>query len=344
MNNKIIEEFERLLAFIQEEIDKLIADKNIKALAANQFRLKQITNITNILKNYPIKIKLDNYLELKKISGIGKGTIDRVEEILINGQLSELGDFVDNKKEKKKIIKDLESVVGIGHTHAIDLYNKGIKSVKDLKQKIKDETIEVNEKIELGLKYYGKFQGNIPRSEIDKIYKIFNNILKKINNTLKIEKQFIFEFCGSYRRENVTSGDIDILISKFGKVKDDNNYLIEIVNLLKEPINKNNKKPLIVDDITELGKTKYMGFLKYLDNPVRRIDIRFVNYDSFYSALLYFTGSVELNKQMRQIAKTKNLKLSEYGLFKENGEKIPINNERDIFDILEMEYIIPRLR
>ena len=77
--------------------------------------------------------------------------------------------------------------------------------------------------------------------------------------------------------------------------------------------------------------------MKYLDNPVRRIDIRFVNYDSFYSALLYFTGSAELNKQMRQIAKTKNLKLSEYGLFKENGEKIPINNERDIFDILEKQ-------
>jgi len=87
-----------------------------------------------------------------------------------------------------------------------------------------------------------------------------------------------------------------------------------------------------------------MGFYKYKENPIRRIDIRFVPYDSYYSALLYFTGSAELNKQMRHIAKTKKLKLSEYGLFKENGEKIPINNERDIFDKLDMEYLIPRLR
>ena len=43
-------------------------------------------------------------------------------------------------------------------------------------------------------------------------------------------------------------------------------------------------------------------------------------------------------------AKTKKLKLSEYGLFKENGEKIPINNERDVFEILEMEFLVPRLR
>jgi DNA polymerase/3'-5' exonuclease PolX len=78
---------------------------------------------------------------------------------------------------------------------------------------------------------------------------------------------------------------------------------------------------------SELGKTKYMGFGKYLDNPVRRIDIRFVPYESYFSALLYFTGSAELNKQMRQIAKLKNLTLSEYGLFKENGEKFKINDE-----------------
>ena len=344
MNSKIISEFERLSAFIENEIDNLTADKNIKALTANKFRLKQIKNVISILKNYPIKITTENYNELIKINGIGKGTVDRIKEILLTETLYELGNFVDNKKDKKNIIDDLELVVGIGHTHAIELYNKGITSVKDLKKKIKNKEIEVNEKIALGLKYYGKFEGNIPRSEINKIYKIFANLIKTLNKKLKPKKQFIFEFCGSYRREKPTSGDIDILISKFGKIDEDNEYLSNIVKILKEPIIKNDKKPLIVDDLTELGKTKYMGFLKYKDNPNRRIDIRFVPYESYHSALLYFTGSAELNKKMRQIAKTKKLKLSEYGLFKENDEKIPINNERDIFDKLEMEYLVPRLR
>lgn len=344
MNHKIIDEFNRLIAFIQEEIDKLTAEKNAKALTANQFRLKQLKNVTNILKNYPTKITLDNYNELKEINGVGKGTIDRIKEILLTGKLAELGNFVDNKKEKNNIIEDLESVVGIGHTHAIELYNKGITSVKDLKKKVKSKEIEVNEKIELGLKYYGKFEGNIPRKEIDSVYKIFVDLIKKFNKKLKPEEQFIFEFCGSYRREKPTSGDIDVLISKFGKISDDNDYLPNIIKALKEPNKKNNDSPLLIDDLTELGKTKYMGFLKYKDNLVRRIDIRFVPYDSYHSALLYFTGSAELNKKMRQIAKTKKLKLSEYGLFKENGDKIPINNERDVFDVLEMEFLVPRLR
>jgi len=344
MNTSILDEFNRLIAFIQEDIDKLTAEKNVKALTANQFRLKQIKNVFNILKNYPTKITIDNYIELKDINGIGKGTIDRIKEILLTGKLSELGNFVDSKKEKKKSIDDLESVVGIGHAHAIELYNKGITSVKQLKKKVKDGSIEVNEKIELGLKYYGKFEGNIPRKEIDKVYKIFKDIIKNLNKKLKPDEQYIFEFCGSYRREKPSSGDIDILISKMGKLKEETNYLSNIINLLKEPIKKNEDNPLLIDDLTELGKTKYMGFGKYLDNPVRRIDIRFIPYESYFSALLYFTGSAELNKKMRQIAKLKKLKLSEYGLFKENGDKIIINDERDVFNILEIEYLVPRLR
>lgn len=344
MNTNILDEFNRLIAFIQEEIDILTAKKNLKALTANQYRLKQIKNVLNILKNYKKEITIDNYNELIDIKGIGKGTIDRIKEILLTGKLLELGNFIDNKKDKNKVIEDLESVVGIGHKNAIELYNKGITSVKQLKKKIKDGSIEVNEKIELGLKYYGKFEGNIPRKEIDKVYKIFKDIIKNLNKKLKIDEQYIFEFCGSYRRENPISGDIDILISKMGKLKEDTNYLSNIIKILKDPIIKNDNNPLLIDDLTELGKTKYMGFGKYLDNPIRRIDIRFVPYESYFSALLYFTGSAELNKKMRQIAKIKKLKLSEYGLFKENGDKITINDERDVFNILEIEYLVPRLR
>ena len=57
----------------------------------------------------------------------------------------------------------------------------GVTSIKDLKNKIKNDEIKVNEKIELGIKYYGKFEGNIPRDEIDKIYTLLENIIKQIN-------------------------------------------------------------------------------------------------------------------------------------------------------------------
>ena len=345
MNNTIINEFERLITFIGEEIDKLQSLKDLKKVTSNQFRIRQIKNVLSILKKYPVKITIDNYMELQNIQGIGKGSLERIKEILEYGSLSELGTFINSNKEKDTIIEDLESVVGIGHVNALEFYNKGIKSVKDLIKKVEKGDIEVNDKIILGLKYYGKFQGNIPRKEIDKIYKIFIDITNKINKKLKEPEQYIFEFCGSYRREKMTSGDIDILISKKGKIDTEFNYLENIIKILKEPIKKNNDEPLLIDDMTDKNiHTKYMGFCKYKENPPRRIDIRFVPYESYFSALLYFTGSAELNKQMRNIAKSKNLKLSEYGLFKENGDKIKINSERDVFEALDMEYLIPRLR
>ena len=339
MNNTIINEFEKLISFIADEIDKLKSLKDHKKVTSNQFRLRQLQNVLSILKKYPKKITFDNYyLELKDIQGIGKGSLDRIKEILENGKLGETSNFVDTNIDKKKIIEDLESVVGIGPVNALEFFNQGIKSVKDLKKKIKTGEIEVNDKIQLGLKYYGKFQGNIPRKEIDKVNKIFNDIINK-------QDEYIYEICGSYRREKDTSGDIDILISKKGVIDPEINYLDNIIKILKNPIKKNNNQPLLIDDMTDKNiHTKYMGFSKYKENPPRRIDIRFVPYESYFSALLYFTGSADLNKQMRHIAKSKNLKLSEYGLFKLNGDKIKVKSERDIFDALDMEYLLPRLR
>ena len=127
-NNKIISEFERLIAFIQNENDNNIA---------NKFRIKQLSNVLNILKKYPEKITLDNLGSLKEVGGIGKGSIDRIIEILSNGSLSELGNFVDTNTDKKLALQDLESVVGIGHVHALELYNKVITSFKELKKQIK---------------------------------------------------------------------------------------------------------------------------------------------------------------------------------------------------------------
>jgi DNA polymerase beta len=345
MNSKIINEFDRLIAYIGEELDQAKTQKNMKVVTANQFRLKQLKNILSILKKYPVEITIDNYMELKDVQGIGKGSLERISEILKTGKLSELDKFTDISVEKKQALTDLESVVGIGHTNALELYNLGVKSVDDLISKVNNNEIDVNEKIMLGLKYYGKFEGNIPRKEIDKVKKLFIEIINKLNKKLNEDEQFIFEICGSYRREKDTSGDIDVLISKKGNIKSNINYLEDIVKILKSPITKNNNQPLLVDDLTDKNiHTKYMGFSKYKDNPNRRIDIRFIPYESYFSALVYFTGSADLNKKMRNIAKTKKLKLSEYGLFKENGESLPIHSEKDIFDVLDMEYLPPKLR
>ena len=94
----------------------------------------------------------------------------------------------------------------------------------------------------------------------------------------------------------------------------------------------------------------FRSFSKLPRKKVRRIDIRFVPYDYYPAALLYFTGSYELNTQMRQIAKTLGYKLNEYGLFKLKKDDIysdtpvKVKSEKDIFKKLKLDYLEPHER
>ncbi len=345
MNSVIVKEFEKLVNYVQSQIDN---STDVKVKTANTFRLKQIKNALSTIKKYPEELTIENLKEFKELPGIGKGTIDRIKEIINKGYLEELKDFKNDNDENEEIIEELTSIVGIGRVKALELIKLGVDSIKSLKKKVKDGQIELNEKIMLGIKYHNKFKGDIPRKEITQISKLIDSIIKKLNKKLDEKEKYYFEICGSYRREKDTSGDIDVLVSKIGTLYDKEekeNHLDKVIQLLKSDIKTNNDEPLIVDDITDKNyETKYMGFCKYKENPVRRIDIRFVAHDVFPSALLYFTGSAELNKKMRQIAKTMGYKLSEYGLTKEDGTRMKIESEYDIFKLLKIEYLEPRLR
>ena len=96
--------------------------------------------------------------------------------------------FGFNKKritKKNKIIEELASVINIGSKVASQLYEKhNLKGVDDLKNKIKKGDIEVNDKIKMGLKYYGKVKLKIPRKEMD----IYNQTLSKLIKTFLIKQ------------------------------------------------------------------------------------------------------------------------------------------------------------
>ena len=222
INNKLlISEFQKLINYIQFSIDNAKKNNDNKSIIENTFRLKHIKYSLNIIKKYNKTITLNNYTELKNINGIGKGTISRIEEILKNGFLNELINFKNSNQYK--IIEELIKIIGIGYTYAFKLYKQGVKSIQDLKKKILNNEIKVNNKIKLGIKYYGKFYDNIPRKEMKYIYKLLKLIIKKLNKNLNNNNKFIIKMCGSYRRKKMFSNDIDILISKYDYY-DINNY------------------------------------------------------------------------------------------------------------------------
>jgi len=340
INYNLINIFEELIKYIEIERNYYINNNDMKNALINKFRISKLKNTLKIIKSFKTQIKSND--ELKNIKGIGKGSLQKIQEIIDSGKLIELNDYIKRFKKQvkiQKIIDELTTIIGIGPTIAYKLINDyDIKSIDDLKKRVESGEIQVNDKLKLGLKYIGKFQGNIPRNEIQQIETYLFSFMKKYDFF-----DSIFTICGSYRRELPFSSDIDILLTNINVIDDidhdNSNILMKfIINLKKEKF--------IIDDITsETSKTKYMGFCKYKNKPIRRIDIRFVPYISYYTALLYFTGSYTLNEIMRNKAKKLGYKLSEYGLFKlSTNELIYTNSELEIFDLLDMKYLKPNER
>ncbi len=86
-----------------------------------------------------------------------------------------------------------------------------------------------------------------------------------------------------------------------------------------------------------------------LNDKYFQVDFMKTTKEEYVFMLLYITGSKEFNIKMRAIAKNKGYLLNQKGLFKVNNNKVDNNsvivkNEKEIFDILEMEYLLPRKR
>jgi DNA polymerase (family 10) len=76
-----------------------------------------------------------------------------------------------------------------------------------------------------------------------------------------------------------------------------------------------------------------------------QVDLRVVPSASWGAALQYFTGSKEHNIELRKLAISKGMKISEYGLFERDTEKrIATQDENEIYGALGLQFIPPEIR
>lgn len=363
MNALIIDQFNKLIKRIKAEYLEAQLNDDVKAIEQHMYRLKQTKRALSVILSLNFEIINEN--DLKGIPGIGKGTLARVKEILETGKLEVLErKFAKRKQKKITGIQELLKVVGIGERLARKLVVEyGIISVDQLKQAITKGKIRVNRLVMLGLKYYSVLEKKVPRSEIQKIEKYLKKKTKEIDPKLEVI------MCGSYRRGQLISGDVDVMI-----YHPDVKFLRQLYQL--EELGLKPYLRLLIELLFQEGflldtmcfnKMKYMGFCdnwkrfsqrrfpskkksgdEKLPDSVYRIDILWMPYNSLPAATLYFTGPYQLNEQMRLKAKRMNMMLNEYGLFILNSQgnhvPLPVNSEKDIFEELGMKYLTPKER
>lgn len=267
--------------------------------------------------------KLDTLDDFANIKGIGDKIKEKIKEYFETGKINAVERAMADPKFSLK--RKLANLYGVGPVKIKDLMEK-VNSFEELKEKPE----LLNDKQKIGLKYYDDMIQRIPMYEGKKHYDIIN---KTFNKTYK---DIEFELVGSYRRKNSDMGDIDVLIK--------NQPDLELKNLITEL----KSSGYIIETLAN-GKNKFMGLCKLSPElPARRIDILIADPSYYYYALLYFTGSYQFNIYMRRIALQKNLSLSEYGLKDKKGKIIDttdkIKSEKDIFDYLEIPYVLPEKR
>jgi DNA polymerase lambda len=336
-NKYIVEEFIKYYKFIYSNYTT--SEKTAKEI---YYKLATIKRVIETIAKYNKKIKEGS--ELENIRGIGPKTIARIDEIIKTGKLSEILE----KEKQYESIEELSKIYGIGPTKASLFYEQyGIKSIKDLISASKSGKVTLTHQMELGIKYRNSLVEKIPHELIKNAEKSILNKIKSSDNNL------IAVICGSFRRKKDFSSDMDILLTH-KNISDTNDkqgiYLDKVVDALTDFF--------IIDKLTESSKRHFQGFATFkniLDNfpnfniqkSVIRLDIIIVPFSSYYTALMHFTGSAVFNQKMRLHAKSMNMKLSEYGLYKHIKNKdvrIEINSENDIFNALLLKYISPEKR
>jgi DNA polymerase (family 10) len=297
---------------------------------ANPFRVRAYRNSARTIRDYPQPLAAMVELgkeKLIEIDGIGDDLAAKIITLVQTGSIPQLEEL---KAQVPESVLALLRIPGVGPKKAAALHKQlGIKTLAELKTAC--ETGQVRT-----LKGFGEkteqliLQGmTIAETASERMYwatadQVVQDLREHLQKCKAIEQ---LEFAGSYRRGKETVGDLDILVvsTKVDEVMDCLAAYPEVSTILAR------------------GETKMSVRIA----SGLQIDLRVVPAESFGAALQYFTGSKEHNVILRGMAKDQGLKISEWGVFRVDGEKetrIAGATEKEVYDTLDMPVFPPELR
>lgn len=269
---------------------------------------------------------LDEISDFSELKGIGKGTNDVITEFVQTG--------------KSSVLKDLTDKVPPGLIRMLKLPTLGPKKIAKIHDALGIDTLEglkaacENNEVSALSGFGKKTEENILKSietvlnrperyPINRILKFKQVITDVIDTIPGVER---YDMTGSGRRTKETSRDLDFIV----KVED---YQLFTQTMIEQNF---------VTEIVSQGDKKLSLEIEH-DFDKINVDFRFVNGDEYISTLQHFTGSKEHNVKMRQIAKSRGEKISEYGVETPDGLKT-FQSEEEFYHYFDLPYIPPAMR
>ncbi|PAQ16643.1 DNA polymerase/3'-5' exonuclease PolX [Bacillaceae bacterium SAOS 7] len=265
--------------------------------------------------------------DVTKLAGIGKGTAAVIEEYRETGQSTVL---VELQEEVPAGLIPLLQLPGLGGKKIAKLYKElEITNVDELKAACENQSVrglagfgaKTEEKILAAIENVGQRPERLP---ISYMLTVAESVEAELSSMREIEK---FSRAGSLRRLRETIKDLDFIIAtkEAATVKE---QLLELPNIKEIIAGGETKVSVVLDGEWDVS-----------------VDFRIVTEAEFASTLHHFTGSKDHNVRMRQLAKERGEKISEYGVENnETGEIKTFQSEEDFYHHFGLPWIPPEIR
>ncbi|MEX0692585.1 MAG: DNA polymerase/3'-5' exonuclease PolX [Gemmatimonadales bacterium] len=297
----------------------------LEITGANPFRVRAYRNAARTIESHatPMRTLVAEHADLTELPAIGKDTAKYIGELVVKGRLSVLEELAE---EVPRSLVELMRLPGLGPKRARKLWEEiGVETVADLRRAAEAGEVanlsgfgdKTQERILKGIAALEQRQGRLRLADADQIVA---PLLAWLRADPAVDR---VEVAGSMRRRLETIGDIDLLaiatnadaamarFTSYGRVR----------------------------TVEMAGPTR--GTV-VLDSGLQ-VDLRILPPDDYGAALQYFTGSKEHNVALRTRAVGMGLKVSEYGVFRDE-ERVAGATEDDVYAALDLPWMPPELR
>lgn len=270
---------------------------------------------------------MDEIEDVTKLKNIGKGVGEVINEYLAVGESETLKAL---EEEVPEGLVPLLKIPGLGSKKIHKLYKElGITNKEELARACENKEVsalsgfgkKTEENILAGVKALSARKERYPINLLIKL----NQEIEEYLETIDALEQY--HVAGSFRRVKEMSKDLDYIMST-------NDPETVQQALLKVPHK--------VKDVA-VGLTKVSVEVEFEDETIE-IDFRIVEPSAYYHTLQHFTGSKDHNIRIRQLAKARGEKVSEYGIEQPDGSLLQLDSEAAIYEHFGHEWIAPPMR
>lgn len=261
--------------------------------------------------------------DLSELPGIGDDIAAKIGTIVTTGRLPLLEQVAARVPEE---LSDVMNIEGLGAKRVKFLFEElGIRGIEDLRRaartgKIRELSGFGKKSEESILKRVEALSGREERMLIAEAEEIAEPLLEYLQGASGVKRLVV---AGSYRRRKETVGDLDILATASR-----NSDVVERFVGYDE-----------VAEVVSRGTTRSTVRLK----SGLQVDLRVVPQVSYGAALHYFTGSKSHNIALRSLARMRDEKINEYGVYK-GDKRVAGRTEEEIYERFGLRYIPPELR